>query len=263
MVLTTMKAFNKVDSEYLRMALKTDKRLCGYPDITSKLDDPDLVYQYFVKTLAKCHFELKAISHDILSCNNSIERLNELNELGRAAIREIREEMEKLDTYAKDARDSKYDKELETQRHILAGLLRDFKEANIRRMFAIEKSQREDLFTPEEDKDGVRKRNKKGKVDSDGLLQMSTGVTEQLLSISRQLADTTQRSQDTLDSLVSSSSTVHGTQSELQNTAGSISQSSKLLNKYGRREFTDKVIMFFAFLFFLAVCLYIVQKRMF
>lgn len=58
-------------------------------------------------------------------------------------------------------------------------------------------------------------------------------------------------------------SLLQGTQLELQNTAGSISQSSKLLKKYGRREFTDKVIMFFAFLFFLAVCLYIVQKRLF
>ncbi|XP_059050110.1 vesicle transport protein SEC20 [Achroia grisella] len=129
-------------------------------------------------------------------------------------------------------------------------------------MFAIEKALKEELLKPSAPEESAV-RNRKKTLDRDGLLKMSTGVTEQLMSISRQLADTTQRSQITLDSLVSSSSTVHGTQSELRNTASSISQSSKLLTKYGRREFTDKIIMFFAFLFFLAVCLYIVQKRLF
>lgn len=37
--------------------------------------------------------------------------------------------------------------------------------------------------------------------DKEGLVKMSSDVTEQLLSISRNLADTTQRSADTLETL--------------------------------------------------------------
>ncbi|KAI8435242.1 hypothetical protein MSG28_003592 [Choristoneura fumiferana] len=199
---------------------------------------------------------------DILECKDSMEALSELNEKGREKISQLREELESMEVYGKETCDDKYSIEMEAQKHQLVLLLKEFKEANISSMFAIEKAQREELLKPPEGDDSSL-RNRKKKVDRDALLEKSSGVTEQLLAISRQLADTTQRSQNTLDSLVSSSSAVHGTQSELLNTAGSISQSSKLLKKYGRREFTDKLIMFFAFLFFLAVCLYIVQRRLF
>lgn len=37
--------------------------------------------------------------------------------------------------------------------------------------------------------------------DKEGMVKMSSDVTEQLLSISRNLADTTQRSADTLETL--------------------------------------------------------------
>ncbi|XP_028175837.1 vesicle transport protein SEC20 [Ostrinia furnacalis] len=226
------------------------------------LENPQVTYQNYVKRLAKFHFQVKAIIQDILECRGPMDALNELNEKGRAMITLLREEMESMELYGKDSGDKTYVVELDTQRRLLAGLLKEFKDANIFALFVIEKLQREELLRPVEGQEPVLTQRKKN-VDRDGLLKMSTGVTDKLLSISRQLADTTQRSQDTLDSLVSSSSTVHGTKSELQNTASTISQSSKLLTKYGRREFTDKVIMFFAFLFFLAVCLYIVQKRLF
>lgn len=230
--------------------------------IFSKMDNSDVTYQNFVKNLATYHFQVKAIIQDILDCRKSMDTLNELNEKGRAKIALLREELENLVAYATDSGDQKYMLEVVSQRHLLSGLLKEFKEANISSMFAIEKAQRENLLKSPNGEESII-RNRKKKADRDSLLKMSTGVTDHLLTISRQLAATTQRSQDTLDSLVSSSSIVHGTQSELQNTGSTITQSSKLLKKYGRREFTDKVIMFFAFLFFLAVCLYIVQKRLF
>ncbi|KAJ2952581.1 hypothetical protein O0L34_g6904 [Tuta absoluta] len=227
----------------------------------SKLESSDATYQSFVKRLAKYHLHVKAIIQDILECRDSMESLNELNEKGRMKLSQLREEMDNLELYCKESGEKLYLLELQAQRLQMSGLLKEFRDANISSMFAIEKKQREELLKPSDpEESGVRNRKK---VDRDGILKMSSGVTEQLLQISRQLADTTQRSADTLDSLVSSSSTVNCTQSELQSTAGTISQSSKLLKKYGRREFTDKVIMFFAFLFFLAVCLYIVQKRLF
>lgn len=58
-------------------------------------------------------------------------------------------------------------------------------------------------------------------------------------------------------------SNVQGTHDELQATGSAISQSGKLLAKYDRRESTDKVILFLAFVFFLFCVLYIIQKRLY
>lgn len=65
------------------------------------------------------------------------------------------------------------------------------------------------------------------------------------------------------DSLISSSESVYGTQEELKFTGSAITQSGKLLAKYGRREFTDKILVWFAFLFFCFCVFYIVQNRLF
>lgn len=95
------------------------------------------------------------------------------------------------------------------------------------------------------------------------LAYQQDSVTEKMLSISRHLSETTQKSAATLETLVSSSANVEGTSGELQNTAGTILTSKKLLKKYGRRECTDKILVFFAFTLFIVVVLYIVQKRLF
>lgn len=44
---------------------------------------------------------------------------------------------------------------------------------------------------------------------------------------------------------------------------GHIQNSHKLITKYGRREFTDKLLIFLALVFFFSTVLYIVKKRMF
>lgn len=63
--------------------------------------------------------------------------------------------------------------------------------------------------------------------------------------------------------VVNSSSNVTSTQQELRDTGSAIAQSGKLLAKYGRREFTDKLILLFAFAFFLACVFYIILKLLF
>lgn len=136
----------------------------------------------------------------------------------------------------------------------------DFKKANIKSMLSIDKSNKEELLRPMNEETSLRQRQKR---DKNNMVKLTSSVTDQLLSISRQLADTTKSSADTLDSLVISSDNVIGTQDELKVTSGAIGQSGKLLAKYGRREFTDKMLMLFAFAFFIACALYIVQKRLF
>lgn len=53
------------------------------------------------------------------------------------------------------------------------------------------------------------------------------------------------------------------TQEELKGMGGHIQSSHKLLTKYGRRECTDKLLIFLALVFFFASVLYVVKKRLF
>lgn len=148
-------------------------------------------------------------------------------------------------------------------------------------MLEIEKIEKQELFNTEPDdatNEAVSSDEQQGGVAAlrhrsigttasrhsrSSLVAQQDSVTDRMLAISRHLSETTQRSAATLDTLVASSAHVEGTRDELHATAGSISQSGKLLKKYGRRESTDKVLLLFAFAFFLACVLYIVQKRLF
>jgi len=59
-----------------------------------------------------------------------------------------------------------------------------------------------------------------------------------------------------------SSKGITSTNEELKNMQGHIKNSRSLLTKYGRKENTDKIFIFLAFVFFLATVLYILKKRL-
>lgn len=145
-----------------------------------------------------------------------------------------------------------------------ARTLQSFRKANVSTMLEIEKADKQDLFSMTDGKAEqelrFRGRNQSGR---GSLLSQQDSVTEKMLSVTRHLSETTQKSAATLEQLVASSGHIDSTRDELVNTGGSISQSGKLLTKYGRRECTDKVLLFIAFTFFLMCVFYIVQKRLF
>ena len=60
---------------------------------------------------------------------------------------------------------------------------------------------------------------------------------------------------------VESSSTIGSTQEELKSMRSVIGQARKILNKYGRRENTDKLLIFLGLVFFLASCLVVMRNR--
>merc|ERR1712013_908066 len=74
---------------------------------------------------------------------------------------------------------------------------------------------------------------------------------------------TVEKSKQTMGSLEGTSRTVEEVKEEHKMMGGVIGQSKKLITKYGRREFTDKVLIVFAVAFFFAVVLYILRKRLF
>lgn len=105
--------------------------------------------------------------------------------------------------------------------------------------------------------------SKKGKGDKKALSQKSAGLTEDLLRVSRVFASHVKMNEAALDTLVASSATVTETQEDFKQMGSYLSQSRKLLSKYGRREFTDKVFILLALAFYFACCMYVTTKRLF
>ncbi|KAF2895888.1 hypothetical protein ILUMI_10284 [Ignelater luminosus] len=224
------------------------------------MDSTKYILTTLRQEITEHNLKLKAIIQDINACTGPLSELQNLNSMGRAKISAIRKYIDRFGDIAKENKDKELLKEVVLQREQLASTMDAFKKANIKAMLVLEKGAKEELLKPKDPETALRHRQKRNK---ENIVKMSSSVTDQLLSISRQLADTTQRSADTLDVLASSSDSVTGMQEELKVTSGVISQSGKLLAKYGRREFTDKILMFFAFAFFVACVFYIVQKRLF
>jgi len=217
-------------------------------------------YEVIKKEIINCHLSLKALIQEIYQCNGPIEKLNELNSDGRAKLHSLKGCIDELHVLGKEVKNDDLLFEAKNLREQYYNTFSAFRKANVECMMAIEKLNKEELFQFNDEESFLRNRQKKDKAN---LVKMSSGITNQLLAISRHLADTTQLSSDTLSTLANSSTNVMGTQDELQTTNSVISQSGKLLEKYARRQFTDKLIILLAFLFFIACVVYIFQKRFF
>merc|ERR1712034_230652 len=107
-------------------------------------------------------------------------------------------------------------------------------------------------------KGGLRNRK-----DKEQMVAEHGSITNNLMAISRQLAETVEKSKQTVSNLEGTSRTVEEVGEEHRMMGGVIGQSRKLITKYARREFTDKVLIMFALAFFFAVVLYILRKRLF
>ncbi|KAK2903939.1 hypothetical protein Q8A73_010596 [Channa argus] len=99
--------------------------------------------------------------------------------------------------------------------------------------------------------------------DKEGLAQTTSDITENLMSISRMMAQQVQQSEESITSLATSSKTVQETNEEFKAMTGTIQLGRKLITKYNRRELTDKLLIFLALALFLATVLYILKKRLF
>ena len=108
------------------------------------------------------------------------------------------------------------------------------------------------------DNPGLRQRR-----DKEAMVSEYSNVTDSLTAISRQLAETVERSKLTVGNLEGTSKAVDELGDEYRMMGGVVGQSRKLITKYARREFTDKILIAFALAFFFAVVLYILRKRLF
>lgn len=110
---------------------------------------------------------------------------------------------------------------------------------------------------------GGQVRQRGGRADKETLMRSTSGMTENLFSISRMMADQVKHSENALDLLVGTSGVISESQEESRQMGSALMQSKKLLTKYGRREMTDRVLIFLALLFFFACVLYVLKRRLF
>ncbi|OXU16801.1 hypothetical protein TSAR_011218 [Trichomalopsis sarcophagae] len=218
----------------------------------------ELISQEIIKT----HLELTALIQDIKQCTGPLQLLNDLNADGREKIAKLRNNIEKLRFLAERERETTRKADLlshiDNYKGQLTTAITAFRKANVFSACAIDKKAREELLpTSASEQSLLRKRR-----DKQGAANVSSQITNHLLDISKYLAETSQRSAETLDTLVTSSDKVSTTRKELEHQQQVIQQSGKLLGKYGRREITDKALVILAFIFFLAVVFYILQKRL-
>ena len=95
------------------------------------------------------------------------------------------------------------------------------------------------------------------------IANQASNLTESLQSVNRMLATEVEKSQNNLTSLVTSSALVTETSEEFKTMSNYIANSKTLLNKYGRRELTDKVLIALAIAFFYGCVIYVVLRRMY
>merc|ERR1719376_155576 len=150
--------------------------------------------------------------------------------------------------------------QVESHREQLASCQRQFRVAKVKAMTALETQSSKDLFKSANEGGRAGLRNRK---DKEQMVAEHGSITNNLMAISRQLAETVEKSKQTVNSLEGTSRTVEEVREEHKMMGGGIGQSKKLITKYGRREFTDKVLIVFALAFFFAVVLYILRKRLF
>ena len=122
----------------------------------------------------------------------------------------------------------------------MTGSLLAFKKANIACISVLNSKGRESLLGRKSKRSDLDSKQK----DKEEMVSENSKATEQLRSISRNLAQTVQNSSRTMEELVVQSKTISEANDEFKSMGSVISQSRKLITKYGRRIMTDRVLIF-------------------
>jgi len=233
------------------------------------------------QTIVQNDFEVKGLIKDLWDEKETPDRdtLNDINVRLAKAIRAHKQsivELEKLifefsktKTSSPICDTNSLNSELDGFRNQLEINLAQLKKANLSAQKRIEEIERKALLSgnqpTEIDGDAsstLRRRSQIG-MGKHNTAKKASVMTDTLLAVSQLMASQVSRSEATLQSLANQSNTVVTTQEEFKSMGALIGQSKTLLTKFGRREVTDKVLIFLAIAFFFACCFYVVTKRLF
>ncbi|KAG7464790.1 hypothetical protein MATL_G00169400 [Megalops atlanticus] len=211
--------------------------------------------------IIKYDLEIKALIQDISECTGPQSELTDLNSKVKEKFSHLRLRIQDLEQMAKE-QDKESDKlailsEAEGHRKQMLSNQTAWRKANLACKLSIDNQEKEELLHGGDT--SVRHR----KTTKESLVQTTSDITESLMSISRMMSQQVQQSEETMSTLATSSRTVMETNEEFKAMTGTIQLGRKLITKYNRREFTDKLLIFLALALFLATVLYILKKRLF
>ncbi|XP_028315274.1 vesicle transport protein SEC20 isoform X2 [Gouania willdenowi] len=210
--------------------------------------------------ILKYDLEIKALIQDIIACSGPQSKLTQLNTDVKKNFHNLRSRIQDLEQMAME-QDKESEKQIlisqvEGHRKQMQSNQTVWRKANLASKLTIDNMEKQDLLNGS---NGAVRHRKPTKED---LAQTSTNITENLMSISRMMAQQVQQSEDTITTLATSSRTIHETNDEFKTMTGTIQLGRKLITKYNRRELTDKLLIFLALALFLATVLYILKKRL-
>ncbi|KAM9377700.1 vesicle transport protein SEC20-like [Pholidichthys leucotaenia] len=211
--------------------------------------------------ILKYDLEIKALIQDVMECSGPESKLTEINTDVKKSLHSLRLRIQNLEQVAlEQARES--DKQallsrVEGHRKQMLSNQTAWRKANLASKLSIDSMEKQALLNG--DNGAVRQR----KLTKEDLAQTSSTITENLMSISRMMAQQVEQSQETITTLANSSRTIQETNEEFKTMTGTIQLGRKLITKYNRRELTDKLLIFLALALFLATVLYILKKRLF
>ncbi|TKS72550.1 Vesicle transport protein SEC20 BCL2/adenovirus E1B 19 kDa protein-interacting protein 1 [Collichthys lucidus] len=230
-------------------------------DYVGNMASSDVHVRICEQEILKYDLEIKAQIQDIIECTGPQSELTELNANVKKSFHNLRLRIQDLEQMAME-QDKESDKQamisqVEGHKKQMLSNQTVWRKANLSSKLSIDNMEKQALLNGADS--AVRQR----KMTKEGLAQTSSDITENLMSISRMMAQQVQQSEETMTSLATSSRTIQETNDEFKTMTGTIQLGRKLITKYNRRELTDKLLIFLAVALFLATVLYILKKRLF
>ncbi|KAK5611552.1 Vesicle transport protein S20 [Crenichthys baileyi] len=219
---------------------------------------PDVHVRVCEQEILRYDLEIKALIQDITECDGPQSKLTEINTDVKKHFHNLRLRIQDFERIAME-QDKESDKQallsqVEGHRKQMLSNQTAWRKANLASKLSIDKMEKQALLNG-----AVRQR----KMTKKGLTQNASDITENLMSISRMMAQQVQQSEETITTLATSSRTIQETNEEFKAMTGTIQLGRKLITKYNRREITDKLLIFLALALFFATVLYILKKRLF
>ncbi|ESN98746.1 hypothetical protein HELRODRAFT_162197 [Helobdella robusta] len=229
------------------------------------VEDPNV--KHCQQRITKLDLEIRAVVQDIQRCTGPLVKLEELNKIVAKNLSELKSKIQELENlgFEQDKETSKIAvlKNVEIYSKQTNGIQNLLRKANLACQLAMEKKNTSDLFSNKSGSESLSDVRKRPVViHKDSAISSQSNITQSLINLTQMMADEVKHSEKTLGVLLSSSDQIKETHEELKNASGHIRNAKKLLTKYGRREFTDKLLIIIALIFYFASCLYVIKKRL-
>lgn len=212
--------------------------------------------------IVKADLLVKAHLQDIRECSGPVEVLNVMNIQVAGNMKIMKSGIDDLETLAREQDKETDKKEImkEVDKYLKQYASNQFalRKANLACQGMIEKQSKDELF---ERTTAVQR--KRVRADKESLSKQSSSITDNLVALTNSMSVQVKQSEESLHTLVNSSSTVLDTKEEFKAMGSAIHQSKTLIQKYGRREVTDRVLIIIAAIFFFICVIYVIQKRLF